>query len=228
MRTRIGGRYAAREAQWGVTETRTIAIGGLAIAAVIAGVAVGGGFGIGLAFAIATAARMVAGQAWFEAADRDARLAVIGGGAVAGAIALGAALVVSAPLADAVGRGVEWSTMPVVRGSILQALTVALIVAAVAVAAELTLRRWLLELVATTLERAGAARGLAIAGGLAAAAIVEAAIMPFDGDRVGIAVTSAGLGVLYLAAGRRIGASVAARLGFEVGAVVLQALRLVE
>ena len=51
--------------------------------------------------------------------------------------------------------------------------------------------------------------------------------MPFDGDRAGIAVTSVGLGIVYVGAGRRIGASATARVVFEVGAVVLQALRLV-
>jgi hypothetical protein len=210
-----------------VAETRTIAIVTLVIAAVIGSIAVGGALGVGVVFVLATAGRMVDGQPWFVARDRDARATVIAGGAIAGGLALGAALWISGPLGDAVGRGVEWSTLPVVRGSIVQALTVAVVIVAVAFAAELGLRRWLLELVAGALVRAGSSRGLAAAGGVVAAAVLEAAIMPLDGDAAGVAVTAVGLGVIYLAAGRRIGAPLAARLVFEVGAVTLQALRLV-
>ncbi|MBK9031319.1 MAG: hypothetical protein IPL61_08275 [Myxococcales bacterium] len=179
---------------------------GLAGAAVIAAVAVGGPLGIGALFAIATVARLLDGRGWASAADRDARAAVTGGGAIVGAAALGLALLASAPVGDALRRGVEWSTLPVVRGSIARAATLALVIVAVAVAAELALRRWLLELVATALAGVGVASGVATACGIAAAAVVEAAVMPFAGARAGIAVTGVGLGILYVGAGRRIGA----------------------
>ena len=197
------------------------------VVAVAGGVAVGGPLGVGVVFAVATAARLVDGRGWFGAIDREARGAVVAGGALAGAVALALALAASGPLGDALGRGVEWSTAPVVRGSITQAATVALVVLAVAVAAELALRRWLLETLADALVRGGTGPTAAAAAALAAAALVEAAIAPFDGDRAGIAITSAGLGVIHVAAGRRVAAPLAARLVFEVGAVVLQALRLV-
>lgn len=207
--------------------TRSLTRGALALGAVAGGVAVGGPFGIGLALALATAVRMLAGVGWWRADDRDARAEVIGGGALVGALALALALALAAPIADATGRSVEWSTWPVVRGSALQAVTLAAVVIAVALAAELTLRRWWLEAVAAALGRAGVARGGAVAGGVVAAAVLEAAIAPLPGDRLGAAILGAGLGVIYVGAGRRVGASLAARVVFEVGALALQALMLI-
>lgn len=210
-----------------VVTVRTLARGALALGAVAGGVAVGGPFGIGLALALATALRMLDGAAWWRAADRDARAEVIGGGALVGALALLLALALSAPIADATARSVEWSQLPVVRGSALQAATLAAVVIAVALAAELTLRRWWLEAVAAALGTAGVGRVGAIAGGVVAAAALEAAIAPLPGDRLGVAIYGAGLGVIYVGAGRRLGASLAARVAFEVGALALQALLLV-
>ncbi|MBL8626998.1 MAG: hypothetical protein JNK64_37260 [Myxococcales bacterium] len=206
---------------------RTLIRGALALGAVAGGVAVGGPFGIGLALALATALRMLDGAAWWRAADRDARAEVIGGGALVGALALLLALALSAPIADATARSVEWSQLPVVRGSALQAATLAAVVIAVALAAELTLRRWWLEAVAAALGTAGVGRVGAIAGGVVAAAALEAAIAPLPGDRLGVAIYGAGLSVIYVGAGRRLGASLAARVVFEVGALALQALLLV-
>lgn len=198
----------------------------LALGAVVGGVAVGGPLGIGLALALATALQLLDGAGWWWPADCDARAEVIGGGALVGALALALALVLAAPVADVAARSVEWSTLPVVRGSALQAVTLAAVVIAVALAAELTLRRWWLEAVAAALARGGAGPRGAAAGGVIAAA-VEAAIAPLPGARLGIAVTSAGFGVLYVGAGRRLGASLAARATFELGALALQALMLI-
>lgn len=206
---------------------RTLARGALTLGAVAGGVAVGGPFGIGLALALATALRMIDGATWWRAADRDARAEVLGGGALVGALALLLALALSAPIADATARSIEWSQLPVVRGSALQAATLAAVVIAVALAAELTLRRWWLEAVAATLGQAGAGRVAAVAGGVVAAAALEAAIAPLPGDRLGVAIYGAGLGVIYVGAGRRLGASLAARVVFEVGALALQALMLI-
>ncbi len=206
---------------------RTLVRAALALGAVIGGVAVGGPLGIGLALALATALQLSDGVGWWRPADRDARAEVIGGGALVGAAALALALVLAAPVADVAARSVEWSTLPVVRGSALQAVTLAAVLIAVALAAELTLRRWWLEAVAAALARGGAGRRGAAAGGVIAAAVLEAAIAPLPGARVGIAVTSAGLGVLYVGAGRRLGASLAARATFELGALGLQALMLI-
>ena len=210
-----------------VAQPRTTVVGALVLAAVIAGTLVGGVLGLGLAFLIATAARMLDGKGWWVAADRDARGTVMLLGALAGAAALVAALALSTPLADSLSRGVEWSTAPVVRGSIVQTATIAVLLVAISGAAELTFRRWLLDWVADGLAGQGTGRKLATAVGVAAAALVEAAIVPVDGDRVGIAITSVGLGLIYVAAGRRVGASISARVVFEVGALLLQALRLV-
>lgn len=206
--------------------TRTLAIGALVIAAIAAAIAIGGPLGLGAGLAIASGARALSGRGWLRTAD-DAGLSAALGGAVCGALALGGALALSEPIAGATGRGVEWSTLPVVRGSVTQALTLAVLVIAIAAAAELGLRRGLLELVADRLRARGLGPAPAAAAAIACAALVEAAIAPLDGDRLGIALTSAGLGLIYVGAGRRLGASLSARLVFEVGAVALQALRLV-
>jgi hypothetical protein len=153
---------------------------------------------------------------------------VIGGGALVGALALALALVLAAPVADVAARSVEWSTLPVVRGSALQAVTLARggdrrgagrrTDAAAGGGSRRSRRPW-----------RGAGRGPrgAAAGGVIAAAVLEAAIAPLPGARLGIAVTSAGFGVLYVGAGRRLGASLAARATFELGALALQALMLI-
>jgi hypothetical protein len=184
-------------------------------------------FGIGLALALATALGVLDGAGWWRPADRDARAEVIGGGALVGALALLLALALSAPIADATARSVEWSTLPVVRGSALQAVTLAAAAVAVALAAERALRRWWREAVAAGLGRAGVGRIGAVAGGVVAAAALEAALAPLPGDRLGVAVHGAGLGLIYVGAGRRLGASLAARVVFEVGALALQALMLI-
>lgn len=203
---------------------------GIAVAAagVVAGVIVGGPLGLAIAFGAATAANVVDGGTWLRADDGGAgRWEAALGGAIVGALALGAALWMSAPIEDAAARGVEWSTLPIVRGSMGTAATLGLLVVAIAFAAELTMRRWWLERVAAWAERAGWSRGGAVAAGVVAAAVIEAAIAPSGGPRVGVAVTGVALGVIYVAAGQRVAASATARVVFELGALILQALRMI-
>ena len=202
------------------------------VAAVIAAVALGGRLGIIVLLALASVALALRGRRWQAAEDGDRGSAwALAGGAVVGALALAGALAVSPAVLGATGAAVEWSTAPVVRGSAVQ-LAVAVVPAiALALAAELVFRRWLLERVAAAVRAAGEPALLATAAGVIVAAIVEAAVLP-AGDaggwgRLGTVLGSCGLGIVYGAAGGRVAASIGARTVFEVGALVVQALRLV-
>ncbi len=167
--------------------------------------------------AVASVSRWARGRTWGEVAS--ARFAAIG--AIAGVIALVAALALGTPAVEAVtGRAVEWSQFPVVRGSASALLTVGMLVALTIVAAELALRGWIVE-------RALELRAPPIAAVLAGA-LAEAAVS--DGDlaaRLGAAVVGAALGWMYVAAGRSVVAPICARAAFALGALLLEALRLV-
>jgi hypothetical protein len=170
-------------------------------------------------FIVASLSRWLRGKTWGEVARGDWARAGIA--AIAGAAALAIALVAATPLVEAmVGRGVEWSQFPIVRGSASQLAGIVVVVAASACAAELALRGWIVE---RGLEL-GARPMLAVACG----AFAEAALV--DGGtwaRAGAAVFGAALGWLYIAAERDVVVSCAARLAFTVGAVVLEGLRVI-
>lgn len=168
---------------------------------------------------VASLARWLRGRSWSELALGPSRSASLG--AVAGAIALVAAVLAGTPLVETVtGRAVIWTAFPVVRGNPTQLVAVAIYVAIAALAAELALRGWVVE---RALEL-GRSPALAVAIG----ALAEAMVV--DGDvvaRLGAAAFGAGLGWLYVAAGRSIAAPLCARLAFALGAVLLEALRLI-
>jgi hypothetical protein len=143
-------------------------------------------------------------------------------GAVAGALALGFAVLGGTPAIEAFGgRAVEWSAHPIVRGNASLFAMVALYVAATAVATELALRGWIVERV---LELSPGPLVLPVLVG----AFAEALITPGDvAARLGGALFGIGLGWMYVAGGRSILAPLCARLVFELGVVFLEALRLV-
>ncbi|HEY5921287.1 MAG TPA: CPBP family glutamic-type intramembrane protease [Kofleriaceae bacterium] len=159
------------------------------------------------------------GRSWAGVVKGPALYAAIG--AVAGGLALGLALVVSTPLLEAItDYAVQWSMYPIVRGSGAQAIMVAIVVGISAVAAELVLRGWLVERV---LELRGHPV-LAILAGAIAEAVVS------DGDltmRLGAGIFGIGLGWMYVASGRSVVAPVCARLVFSLGALALEATRVV-
>lgn len=166
--------------------------------------------------AAGSVARWARGQSWVV--PRTAGSAFPGSalaGVALGAVALGLALLVAAPLLeDVTARAVEWSQVATVRGSVVALVTVAVVVAAQAVAAELVFRRWILDRV----HGAGARPGVAIA----IAAVAEAAVAGGHlGSRLGAAATGAGLGLLYVGAGHRLGVAISCRITFEVGVLVL-------
>jgi hypothetical protein len=159
------------------------------------------------------------GRSWANVAKGPALFAVIG--AIAGALGLAIALVASTPLLEAISDyAVQWSMYPIVRGSGAQAIMVAVVVGISAVAAELVLRGWIVERV---LELRGHPVIAVLVGTLAEALLA-------DGDlatRLGAGIFGAGLGWMYIAAGRSVIAPMCARVVFALGAVVLEALRVV-
>ena len=99
-------------------------------------------------------------------------------------------------------------------------ISIAMLVTAQAAAAELVYRRWIVD----RLIDAGARPILAVLG----AALAEGAVSGGHlGARAGAAVLGAGLGLLYVGAGRRLAPAIACRIVFDVGALTLVGMRLV-
>lgn len=169
---------------------------------------------------VATASRWARRRDWGQLLVAERWTAPIG--AAAGLIALAIAFAVGAPIVEAMsGRAVEWSAFPIVHGSASQLVLVALIVVAMVIATELALRGWIVERV---LELSPGPGVLPVLVG----AIAEALVTPGDAAvRIGAALFGAGLGWIYVAAGRSLVAPICARLAFVLGAVVLEALRIV-
>jgi hypothetical protein len=195
----------------------------LEVLGVIAAIALGGELGLITLLVVASIALALhgGGGRWFASRDGDRGAAWSAlGGALVGAAGLAAAFLLSP-------ASVEWTTEPVVRGSIPLAATVALVALALAVAAELVFRRWLLDRVATYIVSRGEPRAVALVAGVLLAALIEAAVSPSGaGFRLGAFVTSLGLGAIYVTSGGRIAGSLTARVVFDVGAIIVQALRL--
>ena len=167
---------------------------------------------------VATLARLVRGRSWGELMRPGGALVAT----VAGLAALGLAVVLGTPLVEHLtDRGVEWSRFPIVRGDAGQLVVVLLVVAATTAAIELALRGWLVERV-LELSRAPAVLAILV-GAVAEAALVDGGLTA----RLGGGVFGCGLGWIYVASGRNLAAPLCARLAFQLGAVVLEWLRLV-
>ena len=164
--------------------------------------------------------RWMRGRSWADVVRGPADRAAAG--ALAGALAVGFAVLAGAPAIEAFSfRAVEWSTYPVVRGNASVLAMVAVYVAATAVATELALRGWIVDRV---LELSPGPPILPVLVG----AFAEALITPGDlAARLGGGLCGGGLGWMYAASGRSVLAPVCARLVFELGVVFLQAMRLV-
>ncbi len=142
-------------------------------------------------------------------------------GLAAGLVGLGCAVVVGTPLVERVtDQAVQWSMYPIVRGSATAFSTIALLVGLGAIAAELVLRGWIVERV---LELRGNPV-LAVLVGAFAEALVS------DGDvtaRIGAGIFGIAMGWMYIAGGRSVTAPMLARLAFSLGALGLEAMRVV-
>jgi hypothetical protein len=170
--------------------------------------------------AIASVSLWARGRSWTAETTAPPELAAVG--VVCGAVALGVALVLSGPLGALTGRAVEWSQYAIVRGSPGAFVTVAMLVAAQAVALEMALRGWLVPRVLEVEPRGGAALAAL------ASAAAEAAVTPGHlATRAGAFALGLGGAILFLGGGRRLSAPIACRVKFELGAVLLAALRIV-
>lgn len=168
----------------------------------------------------ASVCRWLRGRSWAEVFKGGGDHVAIG--AVAGVAALAIAIVLGTPVVEAMSmRGVEWSRFPIVRGSAQQLMVVLIVVSIGALAAELAFRGWLVE---RMLELSPGPPILPVMCG----ALAEAIVMPGDlAMRFGAGLFGAGLGWMYVAAGRSIVAPVIARVAFVGGAVVLEGLKLI-
>jgi len=168
---------------------------------------------------LATASRWARRRSWDELLHGRGTGGV---GVAAGLGALAIAVVAGTPFVELMsGRAVEWSAFPIVRGNVSQAVLVALIVIAMAIATELALRGWIVERVR---ELSPGPPILPVLVGACAEALVT------RGDlaaRIGAGLFGIGLGWMYVAAGRSVIAPICARIAFSLGAVALEALRVV-
>jgi len=169
---------------------------------------------------VATGARWARGRSWAEVVRGGGFPAVVG--ALAGALALALAVVVGSQGMSALSqRSIEWSEHPIVRGNLGLVVIVGVYVAVTALAAELALRGWIVE---RMLELSPGSPILPVFVG----SLAEAATTPGDvTTRLGAGLFGAGLGWLYVKSGRSVVAPICARVSFQSGAVVLEALRLV-
>jgi hypothetical protein len=169
-------------------------------------------------FAVATIARLLRGASWAELIKANGALV----GALAGLAALGIAVVLGTPVVEQLtDRAVEWGAFPMVRGSAAALFGVLVIVLCASAAMECALRGWIVERV---LELSRAPAILAVLVG----AFAEALLVGGDlTARLGGAVFGMGLGWMYVASGRNLAAPLCARLAFQLGAVVLEFLKLV-
>jgi hypothetical protein len=169
--------------------------------------------------AVASVAMWLRGKSWASVFKGPPLHAALGGLAGLGALAL--ALVVATPLFETVtDDAIQWSTFPVVRGSGQQAILVAFVVGALALASELVLRGFVVE---TLLELRVSPVFAVLAGALGDAVLA-------DGDafaRIGAAIFGVALGWMFIAGGRSVVAPLCARLVFTIGAIALEAAKLV-
>jgi hypothetical protein len=168
----------------------------------------------------ASAARWWCGRSFGAVVRGPASFVAIG--AVAGLLALVLAILIGAPIAEALSeRVVTWTAYPMVRGNLNAFIAFAVVVSAIAVATELVLRGWILERV---LELGGTTGWAVVISAFAEALLTDG---PFEA-RLGAFIVGLGLGGMYTAAGRNLAVTVAARLAFGLGALLLEVLRLVK
>lgn len=168
----------------------------------------------------ASISRWVRHRSWGEVVTGGADRILVG--VLAGAAALIIAVVAGTPVVEALSmRAVEWSSFPIVRGNASQLVIVIIVVSVTSLAMELALRGWLVERV---LELSPGGAVVPVLCG----AFAEAFVTPGDvAARIGAGLFGIGLGTMYVAGGRSVLAPIFARITFQVGAVVLEALRLV-
>jgi hypothetical protein len=142
-------------------------------------------------------------------------------GAAAGLVGLALAIVVGTPLVEsATEQAVQWSTYPIVRGSVRTFAVVALLAGVSALVGELAVRGCLLDYL---LERR-VPPAIAIGAGALIDAVIASGGVP---ARLGAGVFGIAMGWMFVAAGRSALPGVCARVAFAVGALALEALQIV-
>ncbi len=165
-----------------------------------------------VALALGSVSRWSRGDSW--SSGRPVEPLMLAGGIVVGLAALLLGVMLADPLLTSLtGRSVEWSQVAAVRGQFGAALVVGTLACAQVVAAELVLRRWVLER-AREVVTPGAAIVIAT---LAEAWLVGGS----PGTRAGAAAIGLACGLLYIGSGGRLAPSLAARVTFELGALAL-------
>lgn len=173
----------------------------------------------------ASVSRGVRGRTWNEVAHGGVSRIAIGTGA--GAVALAVAAVAGdhslhVLYAGQAGEHVGAITDLAVSSGQVSTIVVAVIaIAVIAFATELALRGWIVERV---LELSPGSPMLPVAVGAVAEALITPGELPV---RLAAAVFGAGLGWLYVAGGRSVVAPASARVVFQAGALLLEALRIV-
>jgi hypothetical protein len=168
---------------------------------------------------VATLVSWLRKRSWAERVRGPAIYAAIGAGA--GLVALGIGLLFATPVVEGfTDQAVNWSMYPVVRGSVTTFVMVAIVVAVGSLASELVLRGFVVELGREFTRNNVVA---VVMGALAEALLAEGDA----GMKLGAGVFGLGLGAMYIASGRSVLASLCARLTFALGALVLEALRVI-
>ena len=127
----------------------------------------------------------------------------------------------SAPAIETItDYAVQWSMQPVVRGNVATFAIVAVVVAASAAASRLVLRGWIVE---RALELGGHRVVAVFIGALAEALLADGGVA----IRIGAGLFGLGLGWMYIAGRRSVVAPICARLAFSLGALALEAMRVV-
>lgn len=164
----------------------------------------------------------VRGQQWSDRFESDGFRWAIGAAMGAAALAL-AFFVVGPALEGGTGGMVGWTRHGMVRGKADAFLMIAIMVGATAIGTELLMRAWILERIR---EQVPGRAGLLVA--VAVTAVIEAVFVGDPGwSCLGAALVSAALSGVYLASRRSLVAPIAARLTFELGALLLEAFKLV-
>jgi len=160
-----------------------------------------------IVFAVASVALYARGQAWAWRVKGPAEYGGMGGGVGVGALVI------------AIGIGQFWNAVwteyPLVRGNGAQLFAIATVVGVSAIALECVLRGWIVE------------RALALGAHPVMAVMIGAIAEAIVARNAGAAVFGIALGWMYVAGGRSIVAPACARLAFVLGALLLEALRLV-
>lgn len=164
-----------------------------------------------LLLVVATASMLARRRSWRELVATGGAMRALGLGVAAGAVAVAVAT-------PAIGAfqvtALDWWVRPALQGDAARIASACGVLLATAIAMELALRGWI---IVRMLELSPGPPGLPVA----VAALAEAFVTPGPlASRLGVALFSAGLGILFIGCGRNVLAPIAARCTFVIGSVI--------